>query len=266
ESSALDRLIDEASSALKAQREDDGHWVFDLEADATIPAEYIMLNHYLDEIEDDVEAQLANYIRSIQEDHGGWPLFHKGDFDISASVKSYLALKLVGDDIDAPHMRRAREAILAHGGAERSNVFTRYALALYGEVPWHAVPVMPVELMLVPKWFPVTLYRVAYWSRTVIAPLLILAALKPQAKNPRRIRIQELFRTPPAQIRNYMGNPTGHWAGEVFLVIDKVLRAVEPHAPKGLRKRAIDRAVAFFTERLNGEDGLGAIFPAMANS
>jgi len=262
----LDRVIAETTDALKARQRPDGHWVFDLEADATIPAEYIMLNHYLDEIEDGIEAKLADYIRSIQEEHGGWPLFHRGDFDMSATVKAYFALKLVGDDINAPHMKRAREAVRARGGAEKANIFTRYALALFGEVPWRAVPVMPVELMVVPKWFPVTVFRFSYWSRTVIAPLLVLAALKPKAKNPRQVRVQELFVTPPLKIRAWLNNPTGHWGGAVFLLIDKILRVIEPHAPKALRKRAIDKAVAFFTERLNGEDGLGAIFPAMANA
>src|SRR4051812_7940533 len=93
--SVLDQVITEASGALKKRRRADGHWVFDLEADATIPAEYIMLNHYLDEREPEVEAELADYLRSIQEDaHGGWPLFYRGDLDISATVKAYLALKL----------------------------------------------------------------------------------------------------------------------------------------------------------------------------
>ncbi len=262
----LDRVIADTTAALKQRQRPDGHWVFDLEADATIPAEYIMLNHYLDEIEDKVEAELAVYIRSIQEDHGGWPLFHRGDFDMSATVKAYYALKLAGDDINATHMKRAREAILVRGGAEKANVFTRYALALFGEVPWRAAPVMPVELMLAPSWFPITIYRISYWSRTVVAPLLILAALKPRAKNPRGVRIQELFVTPPLTIKKWLHNPTGHWGGAFFLALDKVLRVIEPHVPKSMRKRAIDNALAFFTERLNGEDGLGAIFPAMANS
>ncbi len=263
----LDRVIAEAAGALKQRRRPDGHWVFDLEADATIPAEYIMLNHYLDEREPAMEAELADYLRSIQEDaHGGWPLFYRGDFDMSATVKAYYALKLVGDDINAPHMKRARDAILAHGGAEKANIFTRYALALFGEVPWRAVPVMPVELMVVPKWFPVTIYRISYWSRTVVVPLLILSALKPRAKNPLGVRVQELFVSPPLKIKTWLHNPTGHWGGLAFLVIDKILRWIEPHAPQDLRKRAVDKALAFVLERLNGEDGLGAIFPAMANS
>ncbi len=265
-SQGLDRVIGEAAESLRARQKPDGHWVFDLEADATIPAEYIMLNHYLDERETEIEAKLADYIRSIQGEHGGWPLFHRGDFDMSASVKAYYALKMAGDDIAAPHMTRARNAILERGGAAQANVFTRYALALFAEVPWRAVPVMPVELMIAPDWFPINVYKFSYWSRTVIAPLLILAALKPRAINPLGIRIQELFVVPPDEVKVYLRNATGKWGGYAFLFLDKILRVIEPHVPKKMRARAIANAVAFFTERLNGEDGLGAIFPAMANS
>ena len=127
----------------------DGHWVFELEADATIPAEYVLLRHYLGEPADGVlEAKIAVYLRRIQGDHGGWPLFRDGDVDVSATVKAYFALKASGDAVDAPHMARARAAIIARGGAARSNVFTRILLALFGEVPWNAVPVMPVEIVL----------------------------------------------------------------------------------------------------------------------
>jgi squalene-hopene/tetraprenyl-beta-curcumene cyclase len=262
----LEPLIEEARAALEAFQNEDGHWVFELEADVTIPAEHIMLGHFLDEVDEAVQAKLAAYIRRIQGAHGGWPLFHDGGLDISASVKGYFALKLAGDDPDAAHMARAREAILAHGGAAKANVFTRFALALFGEVPWRACPVMPVEIMLLPRWFPFHLSKVSYWSRTVIAPLLILAALKPRAVNPRGIHIPELFVTPPEAEQDYLHNANGTKAGAFLLKIDQILRRIEPRFPKARRERAIAAAVAFVTERLNGEDGLGAIFPAMANS
>ena len=250
---------------LRTQRAD-GHWAFELEADATIPAEYILLDHFLGTINQPLHERMAVYLRRIQEDHGGWPLFHRGAFNISASVKAYFALKAVGDSPDAPHMKRARDAILAFGGAEKSNVFTRIQLALFAAVPWRAVPVMPVEIMLLPQWFPFHLSKVAYWSRTVIVPLLVLMAKKPQAKNPRNIRIDELFVTPPDQVKKWPGNATHSPFTPVFEVLDKILRAAEPHMPKGLRQKSIDKAVAWITQRLNGEDGLGAIYPAMANS
>lgn len=265
-SARLDVVIADSVASIKNLQRDDGHWAFELEADVTITAEYIFLNHFLGEIEDDVEAELAAYIRSTQADNGGWPLFHGGQMNLSSTVKAYYALKIVGDDVDAPHMEKAREAILKAGGAERSNVFTRYALALFGQVPWRAVPVMPIELMLMPKWFPVHMGRFSYWSRTVIAPLLILAAKKPLAKNPRGVSIAELFTRPPEEITDYLKNYKGKGWGAFFLNLDKVLRFVEPKFPRRTREKAIDKAIDFFTERLNGEDGLGAIFPAMSNS
>jgi squalene-hopene/tetraprenyl-beta-curcumene cyclase len=163
-------------------------------------------------------------------------------------------------------MRRAREAILAAGGAERTNVFTRAQLALFEAVPWGAVPVMPMEIMHLPLWFPFHLSKVSYWSRTVIVPLLVLMALRPQARNPRGVTIQELFCTPAEQVTDYVRGPYRSAWGRFFKGVDSVLRRTEPFFPKASRRRAIDKAVAFVTERLNGEDGLGAIYPAMANS
>ena len=84
-------------------------------------------------------------------------------------------------------MARARAAILERGGARRCNVFTRITLALFGEVPWRAVPVMPVEIMLLPGWFPFHIDKISYWSRTVLVPLLVLMALRPTARNPRGV-------------------------------------------------------------------------------
>jgi squalene-hopene/tetraprenyl-beta-curcumene cyclase len=262
----LDFAIDRGMDALLKQQKKDGHWAFELEADATIPAEYILLQHYLDEIDAPLQAKMANYLRDIQGEHGGWPLFYAGAFNLSASVKAYFALKAVGDSKDAPHMVRARQAILAAGGAERTNVFTRIQLALFGQVPWRAVPVMPVEIMNLPRWFPFHLDKVSYWSRTVIVPLLVLMAKKPQAKNPRQIQIRELFTQDPETITDWIRGPYRSKWGHIFGTVDKVLAVVEWLFPASSRNRAIARAVAFVTERLNGEDGLGAIYPAMANS
>jgi squalene-hopene/tetraprenyl-beta-curcumene cyclase len=266
EAAGVGEVVADVRAALEALQQPDGHWVFELEADATIPAEYVLLEHFVGEIDQPLEDKIAVYLRAGQADHGGWPLYAGGDFDLSATVKAYYALKLIGDDAQAPHMARARDAILRHGGAARCNVFTRIALALFGQVPWRAVPVMPVEIMLLPRWFPFHLDKVSYWSRTVIVPLLILMARKPRARNPRKVGIEELFVTPPERERRYISYPTGAAWGRVFLAIDRGLRVAEPLFPARRRERAIRQAAAFITERLNGEDGLGAIFPAMANT
>jgi squalene-hopene/tetraprenyl-beta-curcumene cyclase len=260
--STLDESIRRAQSALAGRQKPDGHWVFDLEADATIPAEYVLLEHFLDRIDQPLQDRIGVYLRAIQGEHGGWPLFHDGAFNISCSVKAYFALKAIGDDPSAPHMRRAREAILAAGGAETSNVFTRAQLALFGEVPWHAVPEMPLEIMHLPLWFPFHLSKVSYWSRTVIVPLLVLMNRRPVAVNPRGVHIQELFRTPPADVRDWIHGPDATAWSRFFKVVDSVLRAL----PRRRADSAVAKAVAFVTERLNGDDGLGGIYPAIANS
>ena len=262
-----ERNIEAATRALLAMQRPDGHWVFELEADATIPAEYVLLRHYLAEpVATELEAKIAVYLRRIQGKHGGWPLFHDGAFDMSASVKAYFALKMIGDSVDARHMARAREAILSRGGAAHANVFTRLMLALFGFIPWSAVPVMPVEIMLLPRWFPFHLDKISYWSRTVIVPLLVLQVKKARARNPKGVTIDELFLEPPSTLGPVPKAPqqkaTWFW---FFRGVDNLLRAAEPLFPKRTRQRAIDRAVAWVSERLNGEDGLGAIFPAMAN-
>jgi squalene-hopene/tetraprenyl-beta-curcumene cyclase len=262
----LDDAISLATESLLALQRGDGHWLFELEADATIPSEYILLQHYRGRVEPALETRLAAFLRDQQGEDGGWPLFYGGELDLSCSIKAYFALKAAGDSADAPHMRRARAAILARGGARRCNVFTRVLLALFGEVPWRAVPVMPVEIMLLPQWSPFHITKVSYWSRTVLVPLLVLMALRPRAQNPQRVTIRELFAEDPASVRNWLGGPTRSPLATAFGLLDRLLRLAEPIFPKGSRQRAIDKAVAFVTERLNGEDGLGGIYPAMANS
>src|SRR4051812_31105879 len=231
---ALDASIASATEALLGYRRADGHWVFELESDATIPAEYVLLRHYLGEpVDAELEAKIANYLRRVQGAHGGWPLVHDGAFDMSASVKAYFALKMIGDSVDAPHMVRAREAILARGGAVNSNVFTRFMLAMFGVTTWKSVPVLPVEIMLLPLWFPFHINRISYWARTTMVPLMVLAALKPRARNPKGVTIDELFLQDPKSIGMTAKAPhqSPMWFA-LFRSLDTVLRRIEPLFPE----------------------------------
>ena len=122
-------------------------------------------------------------------------------FAAPTATKRESALKLAGDSPDAPHMAKARSVILARGGLAQANVFTRILLAQFGELSWNDVPTIPVELILLPRWFPIHLSRMSYWARTVMVPLLVLATLRVRARNPRGVRIAELLmpadRLPP---------------------------------------------------------------------
>ena len=264
QSEVLDRVIEKAVSSLKQQQHPDGYWCYELEADCTIPSEYILMMHFMDEIDELLQKKLANYIRSHQSIDGGWPLFYGGKSDLSCTVKAYYALKLAGDKPSEDHMLRAKKLILALGGAARSNVFTRIALAMFKQIPWRGVPFIPVEIMLFPGWFPFHLLKVSYWSRTVMVPLFILCSLKAQARNPKGIGIEELFVTPPDQEKNYFQVRSS--LNRVILAVERIGFRLEPFIPARIRKKAFRKAEHWMIERLNGESGLGAIFPAMVNA
>ena len=259
----LDNAIESAKNRILKQQEKDGHWVYELEADCTIPAEYILMNHFSGEINNKTEEKIAAYLRDQQNEEGGWSLYTDGNFDLSCSVKTYFALKLVGDDQHEEHMIRAKTMILNHGGAAHCNVFTRITMALFGQVPWRATPFIPAEVILLPKWFPFHIDRVSYWSRTVMVPLFILCTLKPTAVNQRGIDIRELFITPPEDELNYFKVTTK--LKRIFLWLDHIGQLVEKLVPEFVRRYSIRKCEQWFLDRMNDEHGIGGIFPAMVN-
>lgn len=266
------QAVEPVSAAIKRAKDHllelqhkDGYWVFELEADCTIPAEYILMMHFMDEIDEALQAKIAVYLRDHQNEDGSYSLFTGGPGDISCTVKAYYALKMAGEDINKPNMTQAREWLLSQGGAAQANVFTRIMLAMFKQVPWRAVPFIPVEIMLLPKWFPFHLDKVAYWSRTVMVPLLILCSHKVTARNPNKIDVRELFTVDPDLERHYFAHVKTP-LGKLVLALERIGFALEPLIPRKLRAKATEQAHQWFVERLNGVDGLGAIFPAMVNA
>lgn len=260
----LRRGVTAAREALLAAQHGEGYWSFELEADCTIPAEYVLMMHFMGDIDRALQAKIAVYLRARQRQHGGWSLYPEGAFDLSGTVKAYYALKLAGDRPDEPHMARARRAVLDAGGAAGANVFTRFTLALFEQMPWRAVPFLPVEILLLPRWFPFHLSKVSYWSRTVMVPMTILYTLRARARNPSGIAVQELFVRPAHEETGCFRGRTA--ATRALLALENCARRLERFIPAALRSRAMKRAEGWMLERLNGEGGLGAIFPAMVNA
>lgn len=260
----LVEAINLGKETLLSHQQTDGHWLYELEADCTIPAEYIMMMHFVGEVNEELQEKIAIYLRKEQDDHDGWSLYHDGGFDLSCSVKCYYALKLAGDSPHEDHMLRALNAIISHGGAAHSNVFTRIALAMFEQVPWRATPFIPAEVILLPKWFPFHISKVSYWSRTVMVPLFVLCTLKAKAKNPNGVDIRELFTIPPDDETNYFRNNTP--LGRAFLALDHIGRIIDRLVPQFVRNISIRKCTQWFIQRMNEDHGIGGIFPAMVNA
>jgi squalene-hopene/tetraprenyl-beta-curcumene cyclase len=248
----------------------EGFWIGELEGDTILESEYILLLTYLSRGQSEIAKACANSIRSQQLPGGGWAMFPGGLLEISASVKAYWALKIVGDHPDAEHMVRAREAIRAAGGAEKVNSFTRYYFALLGIISYQQCPAVPPEIMLLPSWMPFNIYEMSSWSRTILVPLSLLWAFQPSVKLPPEQQFRELFLKtpeelpvvmPPSEQLDEMTQKTKiDWAA-IFRGVDRGWKGLEKLRLMPLRKRCIKLAADWMLERFADSDGLGAIFP-----
>lgn len=262
----IGRAIEGARDALLAkqikEKNDSAYWQFPLEADCTIPAEYILLYHFLGDAipNSTLSEKLINYILEKQNMDGGWPLYDGGPSDLSTTVKCYFALKAEGADIRNQRMSIARRFVIENGGAEQSNVFTRILLALFEQVPWETIPYQPMEMILLPKWSPFHIDKVAYWSRCVMLPLAVLVSNKAKAKNRNKIQVGELFRHNPWTYNDYFNNVHG-LRPKVILKVEKLCRRLFGHKNHEEANMEISE---WLKRRSNGADGLGGIFPAMA--
>jgi squalene-hopene/tetraprenyl-beta-curcumene cyclase len=265
---SLTNAVARTRNWLLEQQNPDGHWVAELEGDTILESEYIIFLAYLGRHRTPIARKAARYIAEKQLPSGGWPLYPGGAIDISVSVKAYFALKLTGHDPSARHMQRARQVILTHGGADAVNSFTRFYLALLGQIEYNECPAVPPEVMLAPRWFPVHLYSVSAWSRTILVPLSIMRALEPVTHIEPHLGIRELFLKepcdwPPLRCPGLEGGTGPLSWDRFFRLIDRGLRACQRKGWTPFRKRALAAAERWMVERFAGSDGLGAIFPPM---
>jgi len=263
----LDQAIERARSRLLAKQDPAGFWVAELEADSSLTSEYLMLRHFLGKVDETKQAKAVAYLRGTQLPEGGWNIYYGGPNHLSTTVKAYFALKLSGHSLDEPIMRRAREVILDQGGLLRSNVFTKFTLAIFGQIDWRGVPAMPIELFFLPRWSFFNMHEISYWSRTVLTPLMIIFAHKPVVSVPDGAALNELRGELKAK-HDYCfpRDPRPLSWRNLFLAADRLLHWYEWHPLPRLRRRAMERATAWMLARTQGEGGLGAIYPAMANS
>jgi squalene-hopene/tetraprenyl-beta-curcumene cyclase len=265
--SSIDQAIARATDALLAKQDSAGWWCGELQGDSILESEYILTRFILDQEDDSRLPLIANFLRSLQQPDGGWNMYPGGKADLSGTVKAYFALKLMGDNPDSPHMKKAKEIILEMGGAEKCNTFTRFFFAALGQISYDACPTIPPEIVLLPKWFYFNLYHVSAWTRTMILPLGIVTTFRYTRRKPleQNQRIDELYIDHAAANRlspePLAGLPTD-WR-ETFLWLDQMLKGWETLPLKVLRDKALREAEKWLLEHLDGSEGLGAIFPPM---
>src|SRR5579859_889174 len=262
----LPETIERGAEHLLSLQAKDGYWQGELEADSTLESDYIYYLFVLGKAEPARIAKLAKYVRSKQMGDGGWNLYPGGPSELNATCKAYFALKLAGDDANAPHLTAARDTIHRLGGLEHTNSYVRFYLALVGAVGWELVPAIPPELMLLPNWFFLNIYEMSSWTRGIVIPMTILCTLRPEWRVPESAHVDELFKDPSRKVAAF------DWSKQIvswknfFLVIDRALKVYEKFPWKPLRKRALNQAKQWMLAHIERTEGLAAIYPAMMNS
>jgi squalene-hopene/tetraprenyl-beta-curcumene cyclase len=262
----ISEAVRKTHSYFENDQHEDGYWWYELESNVTITAEYMMLLYFLGIRDEEKNKKMAHHILSSQRTDGTWSLYWEGKGDLSTTVEAYLALKLAGLSSDDPRLRKAREFIIEKGGMEASRVFTKVYLALFGELDWKAIPSIPVEIILLPLWFPFNIYNFSSWARSTIVPLSMILEHKPVKTLPENARIQELYKD-PRRIPPITTNKLSFYSWKrLFIVLDKVIKMIEGFPLRPWRAKAVQKMERWILEHQEPGGDWGGIQPAMINS
>jgi len=261
---AITASVDRTAEWLLDRQDEAGFWIGELEGDTILESEYILLQTYLGREGEPVCAACARYLEDQRIEGGGWAIHPGGPTDVSASVKAYFALKIMGRDPNSPAMVQARDAILQAGGAAVCNSFTRFYLALLGQISYDDCPTVPPELVLIPPRWRFSLSAMSAWTRTIVIPLAIMAYHKPVRTLDPRLGIAELF-VDDGHVASKRTRRLLSWTN-LFLLMDRLLKWYDRYIPAAWRRPALRAAERWMLEHCQGTDGLGAIFPPMVYS
>ena len=264
----VEEAIGRSQEYLFSQQSRDGYWCGELEADSTLASDYIMVHTLLGTGDERKMRGALAEIRRRQNEDGGWSIYAGGPSNISASVKAYFAFKLMGWSVDNPVLAKARAWILEHGGVVETNTFTKLYLCFFGQYEYDAVPAIPPEIVLFPKWFYFNIYEISSWSRAILVPLSIAYAKKPFKKLAPEHDISELFVGGRANANLHLRWDRKRIVGwrNFFLLLDRLLHWAERIHIRPLRRVALKSAERWILQHLEMSDGLGAIYPAMLNA
>lgn len=265
-SEEIERAMDKTIRNYLEEQHEDGYWWYELESNVTITSEYLMLLHFLGLRDEERDERIARHILNNQRPDGTWAIHWGGEGDLSTTVEAYFALKLIGFSADDLPLRKAREFILESGGVEGCRVFTRIFLALFGEFYWKAIPSIPVEFNLMPSWFPMSIYRMSSWARSTFVPLSIVLDMRPVRPIPESARIRELYKS-PENVPSLSPKKLSPFSWKrFFLILDRVIKAVEGTPFRVFRKRAMRFTERWVREHQEHTGDWGGIQPAMVNS
>lgn len=263
----LGQAIRRSQSYLMSQQKAEGYWIGELEANTTLTSEYVLFRHLIGNVDEVRQQKCVTYLRSQQQDDGGWRIYYGGPSELSTTIEAYFAMRVAGVDPEDPAMQRARQLIRSKGGLTQAHVFTKIFLALFDQYDWRGIPVIPPEIIFLPRGFQFNIYEFSSWSRSVIIPLSVLFAKKPLCVLPPERHVDELYIEPPGPERYAMlrRDPGISWE-LLFILLDGILKLSEKYTSPTLREGALRRVEQWLLDHQDHSGDWGGIMPAMMNS
>ncbi len=263
----VDAAVARACEALLALQCPGGYWQGIIEGAASLEAEYVFVNRLLGRQRPEQERRMADRLLATQHDDGGWSLAPGQPCHVSTTIEAYLALKLAGIDRADPALARARDVVLAGGGLAAAGMFTRFWLACFGQFPWPGVPRVPVEMVLLPTWAPLNIYRLASWTRATLVPFALLRVHRPEIRVPPEADVRELWRREPtAADLSFARSPSLVSWRNVFLALDRSIALLGRVRWRPMRRRAVARAIEWVLRHEDATGQWAGVQPAMVQS
>jgi len=271
---AANRKMQSAARRLLSLQHSDGYWCALLTADSTLESDYILLQLWMYPPPSSGENagtwcppdrgridRAVARILSWQLPDGGFSIYVEGPSEISASVKAYFALKLAGVPPHGEAMTRLRERILALGGLQAANSYTKVNLSLFDLYPREGTPSIPPEIMLLPGKL---LYQMSSWTRAIVISLAIVHANDPKRPAPAGFNLDEILI--PGKSTSFESDDSWLSWRTTFVHSDKILKLWDRYGFARIRRAALRKCEHWMLERMKHADGLGAIYPPMQYS
>ena len=260
----IQKAIQASQDYLMSLQYPDGYWWSELESNVTITAEVVILHKIWGTDKERPLHKAEAYLRQQQRDHGGWELYYGDGGEISTSVEAYMALRVLGVPADDPQLLKAKDFILSKGGISKTRIFTKLHLALIGCYDWRGTPSIPSWIMLLPEWFPFTIYEMSSWARSSTVPLIAVCDQKPIYDLGSKITLDELYAEGIDNVKYEL--PRNHNWADIFVGLDSFFKLLEKANLVPWRKTGLKAAEKWILERQEVSGDWGGIIPAMLNS
>ncbi|KAI5059856.1 hypothetical protein GOP47_0026175 [Adiantum capillus-veneris] len=259
----LDEAIERSQDFLLSLQYPEGYWWAELEANVTLTAQTIMLYKILGIDHKYPIHKMKTYILRTQRAHGGWEIFYGDGGCLSTTIEAYMALRILGVPKTDPVLQKALKLIHSKGGVTKSRMFTKICLALLGCYDWKGIPSLPPWLVLLPSWFPFSLYDTASWVRGCVVPLTIIFDKKPVYKLNPLLCLDELYSEGKGKARVHLSFIPGDWTSNFFVGLDHVFKYMENLGVVPFRQWGIKEAERWTLERHEDSGDFHGIYPPM---